>query len=185
MHKLFEIPSITLFLCTFYAFSWLKTSALSVFSVAKNPFNQRLINYLYAFGIFTLVESALQIRLFMQNEPNFRKSQMNVTDLLTKDYDKKDTWSSGKNEHKTNPNEPNFKKAKMNVTSYITKGYDNISNWAICENEPKTNPIQTRRRARGGPNKLADAPVVGQFQRFSRLDFGNMVNSSNKLNTAA
>jgi len=39
----------------------------------------------------------------MQNEPNFQKSQMNVNNVLTRDYDKKDTWSSGKNEPKTNP----------------------------------------------------------------------------------
>jgi hypothetical protein len=57
---------------------------------------------------------------------------MNVNKVLTKDYDKMDTWSI--------QNEPKFKKAKMNVTSYITKGYENKSNWAICKNEPKTNP---------------------------------------------
>jgi len=58
--------------------------------------------------LFTLVVSALQNHLFMQNEPNFRKSQMNVSKVITRDYDKKDTWSSGKNEPKTNPNEPNL-----------------------------------------------------------------------------
>ncbi len=56
---------------------------------------------------FTDVMSALQIRLFMQNKPKFRKSQMNVNKVLTKDYEIMDTWSSGKNEPKTNPNEPN------------------------------------------------------------------------------
>ncbi len=35
-------------------------------------------------------------KLFMQNEPKFRKSQMNVTKVLTRDYEKKDTWWSGK-----------------------------------------------------------------------------------------
>jgi hypothetical protein len=57
----------------------------------KNPFNQRnprLMNYLCAFGIFTLVKMSLQINLFMQNEPNFRKSQMNVNKVLTNAYDK-------------------------------------------------------------------------------------------------
>jgi hypothetical protein len=42
MHKLFEIPSNTLFLCAFCAFLWL-----------KNPFNQRnprLINHLFSLG---------------------------------------------------------------------------------------------------------------------------------------
>ena len=95
MHKLFEIPSITLFLCAFCAFLWL-----------KNPFNQRnprLINDLRACkvlyicrGTFTDVMSALQIRLFMQNKANFRKSQMNVNKVLTRDYDKKTLGGAGK-----------------------------------------------------------------------------------------
>jgi hypothetical protein len=32
----------------------------------------------------------------MQNKANFRKSQMNVNILITKDYDQMDTWSIGK-----------------------------------------------------------------------------------------
>jgi hypothetical protein len=39
----------------------------------------------------------------MQNEPNFQKSQMNVNNVLTKDYDKKTLGQRGKNEPKTNP----------------------------------------------------------------------------------
>jgi hypothetical protein len=54
----------------------------------------------------TTVERALQINLFMQNEPNFRKSQVNLSNYMTRDYDKMDTWSIRKNEPKTNPNEP-------------------------------------------------------------------------------
>jgi|GEM_PF-6964239 len=45
----------------------------------------------------------------MQNKPKLRKSQMNVNKVLTKDYEKKDTWRPGKNKPKTNPN-----KAKTN-----------------------------------------------------------------------
>jgi len=90
---------------------------------------------------FTSVERALQIHLFMQNEPNFRKSQMNLNDLLTRDYDKRTLGERGKNEPKTNPNEPNFKKAKMNVNKVLVKDYENIANCEPCKNEPKTNPI--------------------------------------------
>ncbi|MHC4642032.1 MAG: hypothetical protein ACYS32_10330 [Planctomycetota bacterium] len=91
----------------------------------------------------------------MQNKANFRKSQMNINKVLRKDYEKKDTWWSGKKQSQTNPNKAKFKKAKMNVTSYITKKYENISNWAIYENEPNTNPILSRRslwRSRNKPN---------------------------------
>jgi hypothetical protein len=61
----------------------------------------------------------------MQNEPKFRKSQMTVNNVLTKDYDKKTLGERGKKQSQTNPNKAKFKKAKMNVTSIITKGYEN------------------------------------------------------------
>ncbi len=73
----------------------------------------------------TSVESSLQIKLFMQNEPKFRKVKFNVNRVLTKDYDLMDTWSIGKKQSQTKPNKAKFKKAKMNVMSYITKGYEN------------------------------------------------------------
>jgi len=51
----------------------------------------------------TTVESALQIALFMQNKPNFQKDQMNVNMVSTGDYERKDTWWSGKNKPNSNP----------------------------------------------------------------------------------
>jgi hypothetical protein len=71
--------------------------------------NPRLIKDLYLYNCrdkTTDVMSALQIHLFLQNEPNFQKSQVNVTAFITKDYEQMDTWSIQKNEPKTNPNEP-------------------------------------------------------------------------------
>jgi hypothetical protein len=81
------------------------------------------------------------INLFLQNEPNFQKSQVNVNIYEIMDYAKMDTWSIRKNEPKRTQNEPKLKKAEMNVKRVLTMDYENISNWAICENEPKTNPI--------------------------------------------
>jgi len=89
---------------------WLYSLRLCVF-MAKTPRNlcnlcpryPWLINDLRAFDIFTLVKMSLQINLFMQNKANFRKSQMNVNKVLTKDYEKMDTWSSGKNKPNSNP----------------------------------------------------------------------------------
>ncbi len=96
------------------------------------PCNPWLIKYLHASKIlyncketFTDVMSALQIKLFMQNKAKFRKSQVNVNKVLTRDYVQMDTWSIGKKQSQTKPNKPKFKKAKMNVTSIITKGYEN------------------------------------------------------------
>jgi hypothetical protein len=49
------------------------------------------------------------INLFLQNEPNFRKSQVNITDLLTREYGKMDTWSVRKNKAKTKPIQSQYK----------------------------------------------------------------------------
>ena len=76
----------------------------------------------------TDVMSALQIHLFMQNEPNFRKVKSNVNKVLTKDYVQMDTWSIRKNEPKTNPNEPKTNPILADKTPIRTQ----------------TNPIQTQ-----------------------------------------
>ncbi len=73
---------------------------------------------------FTDVMSALQIKLFMQNKAKFRKGQMNVNKVLTRDYEKKTLGERGKNEPKTNPNEPNQSQLKP----------------IKCQNKPNTNP---------------------------------------------
>ncbi|MGB2806858.1 MAG: hypothetical protein WBC22_03905, partial [Sedimentisphaerales bacterium] len=71
-------------------------------------------------------------KLFMQNKANFQKVKLNVNNVLTKDYDRMDTWSIRKtkpiqSQFKANQsqNKPKFKKAKMNVTSILTVGYEN------------------------------------------------------------
>jgi hypothetical protein len=44
--------------------------------------------------------------IFLQNEPKFQKSQMNVNNVLTMNYEKNDTWWTQKKRTQTNPNEP-------------------------------------------------------------------------------
>ena len=70
------------------------------------------INNHLAFGIFTTVEESLQINLFMQNEPNLPKAQMNVNKVLIKDYENKPNWTLGENEPKTNPIKANQSQLK-------------------------------------------------------------------------
>jgi len=77
----------------------------------------------------------------MQNEPNFRKSQMNASIFLQTAYENKLNWTLGENEPNTNPIKPNLLDAQMNVSSILTKDYENIPDWTLGENEPKTNPI--------------------------------------------
>jgi hypothetical protein len=40
---------------------------------------------------------------FMQNKPNFRKSQMNVNTVIIKDYEKRTLGERGKNKPNSNP----------------------------------------------------------------------------------
>ncbi len=61
-------------------------------------------------GIFTTVEESLQIKLFMQNKPNFQKVKLNVNKVLTKDYEKKTLGERGK----TKPIQSQLKPIKAN-----------------------------------------------------------------------
>jgi hypothetical protein len=54
----------------------------------------------------TIVESPLQIDLFLQNKANFRKSQMNIKLIMTRNYEKKLNWTLGENK-------PNFQKTDV------------------------------------------------------------------------
>jgi len=86
-------------------------------------------------------ERTLQIHLFVQNKANFRKSQMNVSKLLVMDYDKMDTWSSGKNKPKTKPIQSQFK--------------------------PNTNPIQSQYKPNSKPIQTQSKPI--QIQNLSAI----------------
>jgi len=55
----------------------------------------------------TSVEDPLQINLFMQNKPNFRKGQMNVSILSQTAYENKSNWTLGQNKPNSNPIKPN------------------------------------------------------------------------------
>ncbi|MBW8042058.1 MAG: hypothetical protein FVQ85_18940 [Planctomycetes bacterium] len=66
---------------------------------------------------------------------------MNINKVLIKVYGKNDTWSSGKNEPKTNPIKANLQKTQMSVTTFLTKYYENILNLTLFENKANTNPI--------------------------------------------
>jgi hypothetical protein len=78
---------------------------------------------------------------FMQNEPNFRKSQVNVRPLVIMNYERKSDWTLGENEPKTNPIKANLKRAKMNVNSFITKDYRKKDDFAVRKNKPNSKPI--------------------------------------------
>jgi len=61
-------------------------------------------------GPSTSVENPLQIGLFMQNKPNFRKAKMRLSCLYTKDYQNFIPLAGYKNKPNSNPIKPNFSK---------------------------------------------------------------------------
>jgi 4-diphosphocytidyl-2-C-methyl-D-erythritol kinase len=80
----------------------------------------------------------------MQNKANFRKSQMNVSPVITREYKNNSNWTLGENKPNSKPIKANFQKGKMNVNKVLTRDYENNSNWALFENKPNINPIQTQ-----------------------------------------
>ncbi len=84
----------------------------------------------------TTVENPLQIGPFMQNKPNFRKSQMNVNTYNKTYYENKSNWTLGENKPNSNPIKPNLRKAQMNVNSLITKDYRKKDDFIVRINKP-------------------------------------------------
>ena len=94
----------------------------------------------------TLYKSAF----FMQNKPNFPDTQMNVTKVLTKDYENRTLSGCGKNKPNTKPKQsqtnPIPEKHKMNVSYIITKGYENKSHFWVKAKQTQYKPNQTQFR---------------------------------------
>jgi len=110
--------------------------------VIINRLSSFVCRLLSVLGTSTTVEDSLQIGPFMQNKPNFQKSQMNVISYNTKAYENKHNWTLGQNKPNSNPNKPNLRKAKMSVNSILTKDYRKNDDFAVRKNKPNSNPIQ-------------------------------------------
>ncbi len=66
----------------------------------------------------TSVEDSLQIGPFMQNKPNFRKSQMNVNSYNTTDYENISDWTIGQNKPNSNPI---YQRVKLMQSVYLQR----------------------------------------------------------------
>jgi len=106
------------------------------------------ISYFVSHGTSTTVESPLQISSFMQNKPNFPKSQINVTKVITRDNEDKTLGERGKNKPNTKPKQsqtnPIPEKHKMNVSYIITKGYENKPHFWVKAKQTQYKPKQTQ-----------------------------------------
>ena len=94
----------------------------------------------------TLVERSLQISSFLTNKANFRKSQMNVTFFITRNYEKKDTWSSGKNKANSNPIQTQYKPNSKPIQSQYKPNTKPICR-GVASGEAGTNPISEPKNA--------------------------------------
>jgi len=112
-----------------------------IVSTARCPaenFELRISDFA-SLDIFTTVENPLQIALFMQNKPNFRKSQMNVNNVLTKDYEKRTLGERGKNKPNSNPIHAKTQPIKANTKPIK-------ANKMPKQTQFKPNPYPERRR---------------------------------------
>jgi len=73
----------------------------------------------------------------MQNKANFQKSQMNVSNGLTMNYEQMDTWSGGKNKPNSKPIQTQFK--------------------------ANSNPIQTQYKPNSNPISSPQTAIFTQF----------------------
>ncbi len=105
-----------------------------------------LIHVIRGWRYSTIVESSLQIDLFMQNKPNFRKSQMNVNTDNTRDYENKSNWTLGQNKPNSNPIKANFRKAQMNVNLTLTKDYRKNDDFSVRKNKPNFQNAKNERK---------------------------------------
>ena len=94
----------------------------------------------------TTVERALQIRPFLTNKANFRKTQMNVNKVLTKDYEQMNTWSSGKNKANSKPIQTQYKPKQTQFLSAISVAGQRLKMLMYL----KMNPRREKRRAGTG-----------------------------------
>jgi len=113
----------------------------------------------YVFCPLHLSRTLYKSSLFMQNKPNFRKSQMNVNIYYTKVYKNETAFRRRKNKPNSNPIKPNCRKGKIDAKCVFTKGYRKKDDFAVRKNKPNSNPIPER------PKMSANA--------FSQKDYEN------------
>ena len=99
-----------------------------------------IFSYFLLSSLYICRERSTNPPLFIQNKPNFQKSQMNLNKVLTRDYENARLHRSPKRTQNEPNSKPIYEMPKMNVCSFTTKDYGkNSPGWL-----PKTNPKQTQ-----------------------------------------
>jgi len=139
-------------------------------------------SYLRAYKALHLSRVLYKSPLFMQNKPNFLRSQMNVNSLLTTDYENISDWTLGENKPNSNPIKPNLKNAKMNVNLYVIEDYRKKDDFIVRINKPNfrngqnernltyNKGLQKKRLFSNPKNKPNSNPIQTQFlQKLVRI----------------
>ncbi len=82
----------------------------------------------------------------MQNKPNVKDAQINVSSYMKSKYENLDTWLSGKNKANSNPDKPNFQKTQMNVNLTLTKDYIKYDDFVVRITNPISSKAQNERK---------------------------------------
>ena len=104
------------------------------------------ISYFASLVALHLSRTLYKSALFMQNKPNFRKSQMNVSILLQTAYENKRNWTIGQSKPNSNPIKPNLRKAKMNVNLYVIEDYRKKDDFVVRINKPNFQNAKNERK---------------------------------------
>jgi hypothetical protein len=72
----------------------------------------RIHNFAFFLLTFYFLKLINQFESIMQNKPNLPAPQMNVSSILTKDYENDNTFRLPENKPKTNPIKPNLPDGK-------------------------------------------------------------------------
>jgi hypothetical protein len=102
-------------------------------------------------GALHLSRALYKSHSFMQNKPNFRNGQMNVSAVLIKEYRKNDAFAV----QKTNPIQTQFKPNSNPIQTQLKPIKPNTN-----PNKPNSNPIQTHLN----PIKPKTNPIRTQFK---------------------
>ncbi len=108
--------------------------------------NTRYASRFTKLPLYTCRDASTNQLLFMQNKPNFRKSQMNANLYNTTDYENKWQRRVRKNKPNSNPIKPNLKRAKMNANDFITKDYRKKGDFVVRINKPNFQNAQNERK---------------------------------------
>ncbi len=120
--------------------------------------------------------------LFMQNKPNFQKSQMNVSIFSKTDYENISDWTLGQNKPNSNPIKPNSPKAKMNVNLTLAKDYRKKDDFAVRKNKPNSKPISSKPKMNANAFSQKDYENETAFRPQKNKPNSNPISSKAKMN---